>query len=160
MIIGVALLLVFVLLFFVLNRNQKKGVNKKLNELKALAAKKGYHLSESENIQHVVLGLDRKSNHLLFVNTETHTETVVDLSTIKKCDKQEFSKTVKSGGSSTIIVEKLELICYPLDSKASAISLEIFNVETGSFRLIGEFQFCQKWSKLINQQILDYKKGH
>jgi hypothetical protein len=152
-IIGVALVVVFVLLIWFSNYKRNQKQKKRLEKLKNFAEKQGFQISESENINDIVLGIDKVNNKVLFVKESKNIEITIDLQTIKKCDINEISRNVETHSGKQKVVDKIELLFYPIDNKNSNISLEFYNEANGDLQLSGEHQFLEKWIKIIDNQI-------
>jgi len=102
------------------------------------------------------IGLDEMANHLFFCKKVENLkiEKSIDLRDYKSCKVFNSNRTIsgKSKNDKQYVLDKLELVLYPLKNETSEISLEIYNDEYDSLTLTGELELAQKWEKLLNER--------
>lgn len=142
---------------FVLTGYSKKRKNKLLfNKLAEIAKNENCTVSQHEFCSNFVIGLDEMANCLFFCKKVENLEIVksVNLKNYKSCKVFNSNRTIsdKSKKENLYVIDKLELIFYPLKNETSEISLEIYNDEYDSLVLTGELQLAEKWEKLLNER--------
>lgn len=161
-IIGAISIAIFILPFAVTRMNRKKQEKQLLQSLSNLAKQHNCKITQHEFCSDFVIGLDENANSLFFFkrhrqNGNKETAHHINLSEFQNCNIINKNRVVKSNGSDSKVIDRLELSFTPVAKNQPAFLLELYNSEE-SFQLVGELQLIEKWSKLINEKIKHQKK--
>lgn len=151
-IMGVILILLFILPIIIVSRNAKSSVKKSSKLLNDLAANNNSSISQFEILNNKIIGIDNQNLKLFFIKktTDGFQEKVINLVEIKKCQVLSINKKINNKEGGYKITEKIELSFIYADIKKQKQIFDFYNVEYDNFMINGEFNFAEKWEKIIN----------
>ena len=151
---GIVVLSVLALLIWVNNFRQNQKKKKLLDNLNQQAALRNITISENDILNNNYIGIDKESNKVFFANVNKNIETSIDLQSISKCVMNENVRNVNTSNGTQKVIDKIELSFILRDTNKVATNLEFYNTENGDYQLSGEHQFLEKWTQIINKQIV------
>ena len=131
-------------------RRRHSQIAKTVNEF---ASGLGFEVVEYEHIAGRIIGIDKKSNHLFFIQRSKDIKECIDLQHVHSCCIDEVARTVKSGKDTTRVVEKLQLVFIPVDAKKKLPQLVFFDISAGDYAMAGEHGFLERWTAAINNHL-------
>lgn len=138
----------------------KKKKRKLLAEFRELGKANNVNISEYENWNHYAIGIDKESAKLIYLNTDLADKgpVIIDLSLVKSCEVQDFTRGVdtKSGRINVMDLLKLRLTLKAND--IPPISLEFYNSETDATPH-HETEILAKWKKIVEISLNSLKQN-
>ena len=155
-IIVAAIIAISVILYLIVSMRSKNKEKKKLQVLNDYASKHSCTITKSEIYSNISIGMDEKTNFLFFIKSNNDIDVLkqVNLSEITNCKVVNTARTVQFNKSSTTVIEKLNLCFYPVNKNKEQILLEFYNVEIDGSILNGELQLVEKWSDILNKNLV------
>ncbi|MDX1277699.1 hypothetical protein [Oceanihabitans sediminis] len=151
--IGIAIALIIALAIILIQATQKKQMKKSKKVFIDLAAKNNLKITEPEFWgTYYAIAIDEKANKLIYskIIDDTHNETILDLSTVAKCEVIITSTSLKNKTE----IDTIDLaINYKNPSKAKEV-LEFYNVDT-NFQMNNETELIEKWKNEIESKIMN-----
>ncbi|MDX1774451.1 hypothetical protein [Oceanihabitans sediminis] len=151
--IGIAIALIIALAIILIQATQKKQMKKSKKVFIDLAAKNNLKITEPEFWgTYYAIAIDEKANKLIYskIIDDTHNETILDLSTVAKCEVIITSSSLKNKTE----IDTIDLaINYKNPSKAKEV-LEFYNVDT-NFQMNNETELIEKWKNEIESKIMN-----
>lgn len=151
-ILGAITILVIVVPFvIVFIKNQKKD-SKTKSILKKYAIVENSKLDESDTLGNIAIGIDYNQNKLFFVkhSKNNETEQIINLNEIKNVILVNEKRAVKIGKSSTLVVEKIEIVLTSNIPNKPDYILGLYD-EHINFVLGGEVQLADKWTAILER---------
>lgn len=135
--------------FILLARNSKKNKQQFLKVLQEFAVQHHASIDQQDHWFKTAIGLDEKQGLLYFVRERqgTWSKQWVKLAEVQKCTIQDSSRLVDGQK----VVDRIELLLNTLNG---SVTLEFFNVNSGSLTPTIEFQLAEKWSKIVNAHLV------
>ncbi len=151
--VGIVVLTLFVVPFVLDHRSRANKAKLALRSLQAIAQQHNCNVGQHGSCGHTALGLDERRNALIYCNNSggVLTAKYVDLAEIRACEAVKAIRNLK-GVPGESITESVELTLQPKDRSKQEYRFELYR-EGLSPRLIGELEFVDKWSKLINARL-------
>ncbi|MCA9747638.1 MAG: hypothetical protein R2863_09755 [Candidatus Kapaibacterium sp.] len=108
------------------------------------------NIDESDTLGNMAIGIDYKQRRLFFIKhyKSKEVEQIIDLNEIKSVKLVNEKRSVKTGKTSTLVVERIELVLAKKDNSNQNIILEIYN-ENVNMVLSGEVQLANKWNTIL-----------
>ena len=155
-IVGAVLILICILPIIFIIRSSKKGEKELLKVLNDLAAKNYCTIMQFDRLNYKIIGIDKEKFKLFFIrkNPDGFQEKVIDLVGIKKCQILSSNRSIKNKEGNYEVIEKVELAFTHKDKNRQKIILDYYNADYDSFMINGEFQFAEKWGKIINSILI------
>lgn len=152
-IVGIAIIIICVIPFVLLQKSKKKAEQKLVSGLDALAAAHQSTIAHREVFGDFAIGHDKGMRGLFFykITTEGPLSQYVDLAGIKSCKVVNTNRTFQNKEGAYKVIEKLELSLAPLAANQSEIALEFYDVHK-NIQLNGELQSIERWAKLVNEK--------
>jgi len=156
-IFGSVILIIIVLAVVFLDSKKKKEKKKFLQTLSDLAERSNCKISEHDQWNNTLIGIDKDAHKLFFIRETAGNaiSNVIDLSGIQKCRVINSSRMVTNKDSSHNVIDKLELVLASPDTKNADTVLEFYNTNRDNLFLNGELQLAEKWSTMVNENIPD-----
>lgn len=128
--------------------------NTKIVQLKDFAISHNSKIGTYEYCKNFVIGIDEDTKNLFFIKTikDEISEQAIDLKNIQSCKITNSSRSAKTAGGSSTVVERIELNFYPKNKNDKEIILELYNHNSG-LQLSGEFQIAETYLEKINRLI-------
>ena len=147
--VAITVLVVVIPFAFVNIKNQRKN-NKTKSVLLKYANAYNSKIDESETLNNIAIGIDYNQNRLFFVqHYKTHElEQIIDLNDIKSVRLVNEKRAVKVGKSSTLVVEKIEIVLTNNNPKNQDYVLKLYD-ENINLILSGEVQLANKWVAIL-----------
>lgn len=141
-------------IFMSQRRNKRK--KQMLQSILKSASHQNCNISRYEFCGDFGIGMDELKNFVFFYRQtkDKSTEKTVDLSMIQNCKLINAGRTLKSKNGNQTVIDRLDLLFIPVIRQKPEILLELYNSDD-STELTGELQFGEKWSKLINDKLLN-----
>lgn len=154
-IIGVIFLLICLIPVLITSRNKKKKEAQFVQLLFALAERNNCKISNYEQWNDSVLGIDEVTNFVFIINKIKEVETIqqIHLAEIQKCRVMESSRTVGEKGATMKAVDKIELAFINRDRNKVDTIVTFYNSDYDRLTLNGEIQMAEKWCKIANDSI-------
>ena len=149
--VAITVLVVVVPFAFVYIKNKKKK-NKTKSVLLKYANVDNSKIDESDTLDNIAIGVDYNQNRLFFVkHFKNHeTEQIININEIKSVRLVNEKRAVKIGKSSTLVVEKIEIVLTNNNPKEKDYILEFYN-ENINLILSGEVQLANKWVAILER---------
>lgn len=153
----VSIIILLVILFVLVNIGKKKKEAKFLQSLYGLAEKTNCKLSEYERWNNSIIGIDAEGNYVFVVKKINDIEStqIINLADFQKCRVNESSRVVSTKESSTKVVDRIDLTLSNLDRNKQDTTIEYYNTAYDPLFIVRELQVAEKWSKIINDKILE-----
>ena len=151
--VGIALFISCVLMIYAYIMQQNKKKKKMISEIHQYAKADNSEITSFEIINNSIIGIDKNMNKIFYIKNDKNVNLKIDLNNIKIEIINETSTNVKQNNSVVKVIEKIAIDFIPSDSKQRIISINLFDIENGDIQLLGEPQFAEKWTKIINEQL-------
>ncbi len=148
--VSITLLVVVVAPFaFVYIKNKNKS-GKSNSVLKKYAIEYNSNIDQSDTLSNIAIGIDSIQKKLFFIrHSKNHEfEQIINLNDIKDVKLINEKRAVKIGKSSTLVVEKIEIVLVNKTSNKPNNVLELYN-ENIHMTLSGEVQLANKWVTIL-----------
>jgi hypothetical protein len=154
-IIALIIILVCVVPFIIMGRNNKKKERQFLETLSSLAGKYNATVSQYDIWNHTAIGADEGMNMIFFTKKSKNATSLqqVAIAEIQKCRVVNTSRSVSHNNSNTAVIDKLELAFQYQDRNRAELFLNFFDVNTDSLTVSRELHLADKWCKLVNDRI-------
>jgi len=151
---GTILLIVCIVPFVIISYNSKKKQKIMLLSLKKIAQQHNCQINKHEFCGNFVIGIDHAKNFIFFSKraNDNMVEQYVDLAEVRSCRVVNTSRTMKSQNGNCQVIEKLELVFFPVLKNKIETTLEFYNDEV-NMQLAGELQCIENWSKIVNNRL-------
>jgi len=138
---------------FVYIKNKNRS-NKSNSVLKKYAIEYNSNIDQSDTLSNIAIGIDSSQKKLFFVrySKKFEYEQIINLNDIKDVKLINEKRSVKTGKSSTLVVEKIEIVLVNKTSNRPNIVLELYN-ENIHMTLSGEVQLANKWVTILENII-------
>ncbi len=153
-IVGTISVIIFILPIILMNRNKKNKTKLLLGELQNIASQYQSEIDQYETFNSFAIGIDSYHKLAYFYkdgkmqSRKYH----IDLTKIRECKPEVISRTIKDGKRINKVIDSVALQLIPV-SESKPIQLEFYNADEG-LQLNGELKAIEKWSKVINQQLV------
>lgn len=153
-IVGIISLVIFISPIILMNRKNKSKSKTLLSSLQEIASQYQSTIDQHEALSSFAIGIDTYHKLAYFYkdNKKQRVKYHIDLAEIRECKPEVITQTIKNGRITSKVVESVALNLIPR-SDGKRIQLEFFNADSG-LQLNGEVKAVEKWSKLINQQLV------
>ncbi len=153
-VIGIVCIILFFVPIYFLSRSGASKRKQRLSALLALSEKNGLRLSAKEAWNDYTIGIDDASRRMVFIkNTEEdHQEVLIDLKDIARCNVNNVSREVKTGGGIQRIIERIELQFFHKKAELPPVSVEFYDGKK-QMQLSGELQLAEKWAALVKKAL-------
>lgn len=142
--------------FILTGYNNKRKKTRLFRRLTEMAENEDCTITQHEFCGDFVIGLDGMASHLFFCKTieNLNIEKSLDLRHFKSCKVFNSNRTIsgQSKNEKQTVIDKLELVFYPVKNEMPETALEIYNDEYDSLVLTGELQLAEKWEKMLNER--------
>jgi len=141
-------------------RNKLRSENK-LALLKSFAEENGSTITQHDSWDQTHIGVDDRENMKLFFIRGTainDTREVIGLADVERCHLRKEVRNVTQHKERILVIDKIELILSFSDMKKQPVRLEFYNNDYDSLTLSGELQMAEKWERIINDTISNYRK--
>lgn len=154
-IVGVIVLLICVIPFVLLSRNNRKRKQKVLDRLVRLADQKNCKISRYDIWNNSAVGIDDTARWAFFTRkvNEVSIEYRVNLGEVQKCRVINSGRTVSRTDGNHRVIEKLELAFTYRDKNKGETALEFYNRDFDSPTLSGELQLTEKWGTVFSDTL-------
>lgn len=154
-IVGVIVLLICIIPFVVLSRNNRKRKQIVVDRLNQLAERSNCSISRFDIWNNSAVGIDDTAHQAFFTRKINDTETAlqINLLDVQKCRLMNTGRTVNPAEGNQKVIEKLELVFTYRNKDKRETSLEFYNRDFDSLTLSGELQLIEKWGKIFNDTI-------
>lgn len=152
--IGMLVLVLCAVPFFIDYRNRRKKKNIFLLNLNSIAEQQNCVISQAEFCNDFVLGIDENKNFIFFYKQkkEESIAQYVDLGKIKACQTVKKTRSIKRNNDNIVITEKVNLSFMPATNGNGEMKFELYD-EDINLQLSGELQVADKWAKQINNRL-------
>lgn len=150
LILGAITILVLVVPFvYVYIKNHKKD-SKTKSILTKYADAENSKIDESDTLSNFAIGIDYNQYKLFFIkhSKNNETEQIIDLNEIKNVRLVNEKRAVKIGKTSTLVVEKIEIVLTSNIPNKPDYILGLYD-ENINFVLGGEVQLADKWVAIL-----------
>ncbi len=153
-IVGIIILSVFIIPVILMTRKNKNKTKLLLNSLQRMANQYQSEIDQYETFNTFAIGIDSLHKQAYFYkdNKRKNENYHVDLTEIKECKPEVITHKIKEGKKTSQVIDSVALQLIPTSSN-KRILLEFYNADEG-LQLNGELKAIEKWSKLINQQLV------
>lgn len=151
-ILGAITILVIVIPFvIVFIKNQSKN-SKTKSILTKYADAENSKIDESDTLGNIAIGIDYNQNKLFFIkhSKNNETEQIINLNEIKNVRLVNEKRAVKIDKSSTLVVEKIEIVLTSNIQNRQDYILQLYH-EDINFVLSGEVQLADKWVAILER---------
>lgn len=150
-ILGVILITISILPFYLMHRHKAGKRKKVLASLKNLAETKNCSLADFEYCGDIMIGIDVSNTRVFFIRKTKSgmQEFIIDLTQMKTCKVNNTSRSVGSDASSVRVIEMLELSFIPKNKMEQPVDLPFFIAEENG-QLSGELHAVEKWAARIS----------
>jgi hypothetical protein len=136
----------------------RKRVNKEKKIVQSLlnfAANNNSKISEIDCWNTTAIGIDKETHNLFFLKKNGKNEMVkgINLLEIQKCRIINSKRNTGDKDSSQYVIDRIELVFTNRNQKGPEIMLEFYNCDYDGFRLSGESQLIEKWSRIVNTEL-------
>lgn len=149
--VSITVLVVMIPFVFVYIKNQRKN-NKTRSVLLKYANVYNSKIDESDTLHNIAIGIDYTQNRLFFVKhfKNQESEQIINLNDVKSVRLVNEKRSVKTGKSSTLVVEKIEILLTNNNPNEKDYILELYN-EDINMVLSGEVQLADKWLAILER---------
>lgn len=151
-------IVLLVVIFYLINKiSKKKKEARHLQTFYGLAEKNNCTISEYERWNSSIIGIDADRNHVFVLRKTNDIEStqIINLADFQKCRVNESSRVVSSKESSTKVVDRIEITLSNLERNKPDTTIEFYNTAYDSLIVVRELQVAEKWSKIINDKLLE-----
>lgn len=136
---------------FVLIKNQRKN-SKTKSIFKKYTNVANSNIDESDTLDNTAIGIDYNQNRLYFIkhSNNKESEQIIDLNDVKSVKLLNGQRSMKSGKSSTLIIEKIEILLTSNSPDKQDHILELYD-ENIQMTLSGEVQLANKWVAILER---------
>lgn len=136
---------------FVLIKNKRKN-NKTKSIFMKYANVDNSNIDESDILDNIAIGIDYNQNRLYFIKHSNNQESkqIINLNDVRSAKLEKKQRTVKSGKSSTLIIEKVELVLTSNNPNKQNYVLDLYD-ENINMVLSGEVQLANKWVAILER---------
>lgn len=155
----VALILVCVLPFVIMNIRNKKSEKKFLQVLLDHASKNGITISQHDILGNQAISLSERDDVVLYLKRRNNNDQIlqVDLAQIDRCYINKPTRSSVDGNYST--TDRIELRFMSRDKGKPETVFELYNLEYDSLSMNGELQLADKWQAIINDGLKKRSKA-
>jgi len=143
--------------FFYYRGNKKK--EQKLTLLRNYAAKENYKLTQVDEINNYLLGIDEEKNMLFYADLNKNNFQQIALTLVKKSSVKETARVLEPEQGGQRVIEKVDLQLHSMTAQTAPVYWNFFHIDNGRLQLSGEHPFLEKWVKIINTQINFIKRS-
>ncbi|HER08702.1 MAG TPA: hypothetical protein ENO20_07305 [Bacteroides sp.] len=139
----------------------KLRTESKLSVLKSFAEENDSTIILHDSWDQTHIGIDdRETMKLFFIRSTVNKDTreVINLTEAERCHLGKEVRTVTQHREKILVIDKIGLIISFRDMKKPAARLEFYNNDYDPLTLSGELQMAEKWEKIINDTISNYRK--
>lgn len=146
----VALVLVCVLPFVIMNLKHKKFEKKFLHVLLDHASKSGITISRYDILSNQIIGISEAGDAVLHLRRRNDKDQIlqVDLTQIDRCYVNKPTRSSVDGNYSA--TDRIELRFTSRDKSKPETVFELYNLEHDSMSMNGELQLSEKWQTIVN----------
>lgn len=157
-IVGVIVLLICIIPFVVLNKNNRNRKKLVADRLSQLAERSNCSISQYDIWNNSAVGIDDTTHQAFFTRKINDSETAhqINLLEVQKCRVMNTGKAVNRAEGNQKVIEKLELVLTYRDKDKRETVLEFYNRDFDSLTLTGELQLTEKWGKIFNDTVLAF----
>jgi hypothetical protein len=147
-IIVVSLAIIMPIVYNRIQSNKKKQSSEAA--FRAIAHANGLNISESERWNHYIIGIDKGSSRLIYMNKEYNNNEplIIDLSVVKAIVIRDVSRGVDTQSGRVTVLDKLNLTLVQKGKDTLPISLEFYNSEMDATPH-HEMEIITKWKKTL-----------
>lgn len=153
-IIGLVIIALFVLPFFLVGVGKNKGQKHLKQALLKIAEEHSCNISEYELWTSSAIGIDETTNNLFFVHLHNDIETAkhIKLSDFRICKINNYSRVTKDREGNHTAIDRLELELTPFEKVKPVTILEFFNADDSKL-YSNELMMVEKWAQIINEKL-------
>ena len=154
-IVGMTIILMCIIPFVLISRNNRKQEQKLLEELVSDAEKHHCNISRHDFRRNSVIGIDDNARMAFFAGKVKNEQVRqhIRLAEIQKCRVINSGRIVHHSGSNHKVIEKIEMAFTFQNKNQPEALLEFYNRDYDSPTLTGELQLAEKWCKIFNDKI-------
>lgn len=132
--------------------NNKRKENKTKSIFKKYTNVGNSNIDESDTLDNTAIGIDYNQNRLYFIKhfKNQELEQIIDLNEVKSVKLVNSQRSMKSGNSSTLIIEKIEILLTSNSPGKQDHILELYD-ENIQMSLSGEVQLANKWVAILER---------
>ncbi len=109
-------------------------------------------IDESDTLSNIAIGIDYSQHRLFFIKhtKSNETEQIINLNDVKNVRLVNEKRAVKTGKSSTLVIEKMEIVLTNNNPKNPDYVLNFYD-ENINMVLSGEVQLATKWVAILER---------
>jgi hypothetical protein len=149
-IIVIVSLIAFRLIIYSIVKKKSKKTKFLFKKLQAFGTSKDLNFSEYETWGKKAIGIDKKSQCVLFLNETEQGDVLeqIDLQKVRVCEVNKVSTTFENYTG----INNIDLRIIFKESKTSHLLLTFYTVKD-QLQLCDELQLAEKWAKIINSSL-------
>lgn len=150
-IIGVLILALCFMPFWVMHMKNKKREGDMLNYLKELSNQHSGNIHSYEFCGDFAIGVDLNNRKLYFIKQLQNEllKQTVSMADVQTCRYLKHTRSVDGESGKMNVTEAIELQFLPKGNSAQEQKFRLYSEDVNN-QLSGELQFAEKWSKQIN----------